>query len=339
MRLAEPARQPSAVGVGGVRCRIASAAVKFLGVQISQFLSTAEVRSNMRVLAIYLAFMAAVTVAFAGLFHVIMVHEGQDHSWLTGLYWTLTVMTTLGFGDITFRSDLGRLFSIVVLLTGNILLLIVLPFAFIRFFLAPWLETQVRFRAPRSLAADVTGHVIACRWDAVAAALGDKLRAFGIPFYVLEPDPAKAAILLGDGAPVITGDPEARTTWAAVGASRARAIIANLDDPANTNVTLTVREESIDVAILALASRSESVDLLELAGASDVLPLGRELGEQLARRAASRFGAVFHLGVVDDLSVVEIAVDGSSPMAPSSASSMPSRASTCAGVPTATTTP
>lgn len=36
------------------------------------------------------------------LFHVIMVHEGQDHSWLTGFYRTLTVVSTLGFADITF---------------------------------------------------------------------------------------------------------------------------------------------------------------------------------------------------------------------------------------------
>jgi spermidine/putrescine transport system permease protein len=57
------------------------------------------------------------------------MREGQDHSWLTGVYWTLTVMSTLGFGDITFTSDLGRLFSIVVLLSGIFMLLIVLPFA------------------------------------------------------------------------------------------------------------------------------------------------------------------------------------------------------------------
>jgi transaldolase / glucose-6-phosphate isomerase len=36
--------------------------------------------------------------------------EGREHSWITGVYWTLTVMSTLGFGDITFETDLGRLF-------------------------------------------------------------------------------------------------------------------------------------------------------------------------------------------------------------------------------------
>jgi hypothetical protein len=49
-------------------------------------------------------------------------------------------MTTLGFGDISFTSDIGRIFSVVVLLSGVVLLLVMLPFLFIRLFYAPWLE-------------------------------------------------------------------------------------------------------------------------------------------------------------------------------------------------------
>jgi hypothetical protein len=44
-----------------------------------------------------------------------------------------------------------------VLLSGIVLLLILLPFMFIRLFYAPWLEAQVRFRAPREAQADVNG--------------------------------------------------------------------------------------------------------------------------------------------------------------------------------------
>ncbi len=46
-------------------------------------------------------------------------------------------MSTLGFGDITFHSDLGRLFSIVVLFSGIVFLLVMLPFTFIQFFTPP----------------------------------------------------------------------------------------------------------------------------------------------------------------------------------------------------------
>ena len=58
-------------------------------------------------------------------------------------------MSTLGFGDITFHTDLGRIFSIVVLISGMIFLLILLPFTFIEFFYAPWMNAQAATRAPR----------------------------------------------------------------------------------------------------------------------------------------------------------------------------------------------
>jgi hypothetical protein len=101
---------------------------------------------------------------YAVLFHLIIVHiEGQQHSWITGLYWTLVVMTTLGFGDITFTTDIGRLFSILVLLSGVVFLLVMLPFLFIRLFYAPWLESRVRLRAPREVPPGTSGHVIPTR--------------------------------------------------------------------------------------------------------------------------------------------------------------------------------
>ena len=64
----------------------------------------------------FLLALIGVVLLFGWLFHVIMAWEGQDHTWFTGVYWALTVMSTLGFGDITFHSDLGRAFSVVVLL-------------------------------------------------------------------------------------------------------------------------------------------------------------------------------------------------------------------------------
>ena len=104
-----------------------------------------------------------------------MLYEDREYSWVTGFYWTLTVMSTLGFGDITFESDLGRFFSIIVLMSGIVLLLIMLPFAFIRFFYAPWLEAQIHTQAPRQVPADTKGHVIICRYDSIARNLIKRL--------------------------------------------------------------------------------------------------------------------------------------------------------------------
>ena len=89
---------------------------------------------------------------FSVLFHLMMAYEGQSYSWLTGLYWTLTVMTTLGFGDITFHSDLGRLFTIGVLCSGLLFLLVLMPLLF--------MQGQTVARVPVELPKDVRNHVI-----------------------------------------------------------------------------------------------------------------------------------------------------------------------------------
>ncbi|HPX31745.1 MAG TPA: ion channel, partial [Smithella sp.] len=110
--------------------------MKFLPAVVSSFVESKIVKANIRLLVKYLIAIIALITTYSILFHYIMAMEGQEHSWITGFYWTMVVMSTLGFGDITFTSDIGRLFSIIVLLSGVILLLILLPFVFIKFFFA-----------------------------------------------------------------------------------------------------------------------------------------------------------------------------------------------------------
>ena len=123
--------------------------MKFLPAQLAYMVETTSMRRNLRILLRFMALLVLLIAVYSVLFHVIMEYEGQNHSWMTGFYWTLTVMSTLGFGDITFNGDLGRAFSIVVLVSGVMFLLIVLPFTFIQFFYAPWLEAQTRRRGRR----------------------------------------------------------------------------------------------------------------------------------------------------------------------------------------------
>lgn len=260
--------------------------MKTLGSELTGLLTSSQTRVELRALMRFLAVLAAVVVAFSVLFHVIMEWEGQRHSWLTGLYWTLTVMSTLGFGDITFDSDLGRGFTIVVLITGMVMMLIVLPFAFIRFFYAPWLEAQLHRAAPRAVDGDVRGHVIICHYDEVARALIDTLAHRSVPYVVIEPDPADAAELHRNGVRVVCGAIDERKTYEAAGFARARILLANYDDAMNANITLTAREVDSHVEIIATALDGDSVDVLELAGANRAIALRHRLGEHLASRVS-----------------------------------------------------
>src|SRR5690606_22994301 len=101
-------------------------------------------------------------------------------------------------GDITFTSDVGRAFSILVLMSGIVLLLIVLPFAFIRYFYAPWLEAQLRNRVPSAVDPDMRGHVVFAAWDSIAQDTAPRLRDEGIPFFVVAEEGGHASQLHAD---------------------------------------------------------------------------------------------------------------------------------------------
>ncbi|HSH09733.1 MAG TPA: NAD-binding protein [Oceanipulchritudo sp.] len=286
--------------------------MKFLVSQFTYFLSDPQAKRNLSALRTYLYFLFGIIAIYSVLFHVLMaVVEDQQHSWLTGLYWTLTVMSTLGFGDITFHSDIGRLFSLVVLGSGVFLLLIMLPFAFIRFFYAPWLEAQIRAKVPRRLPEHVRDHVIIVRPDSITSGLIRKLRFNNIPYVLLEPDTVVAAQLRDDGFTVVAGEVDDPETYKAVNVHQARLLLANADDPTNTNILLTVRSLNSTVPIIALAEEEDSLDIFSLSGATYPLPLKMRLGEQLATRVSVGSGTAHVVGRFKDLLIVEFLVHDS----------------------------
>ena len=287
--------------------------MKTISTHLSYFLEDREVKRNLRILLRYVAILVVVIAVYTVVFHFIMLYvEGEEHSWITGLYWTLTVMSTLGFGDITFQSDVGRLFSVFVLLSGIMMLLIVLPFAFIRFFYAPWLESQIRNTAPRALPDDTEGHVVLTNYDTIARGVIRRLERDEIPYVVLEPDPHTAANLQVDGVRVVIGDVDDKETYEAVQTDRARFVLANHDDQMNTNITLTVREVAPEVPIAAFIGDDDSQDILELSGATQTLPIKRWLGEQLATRVTTQHGEVHPIGQYRALRFAELPVRNTS---------------------------
>ena len=180
--------------------------IKILAPQFAFLLRKRTNRQNLRTLFKLLLTFSVIVTIFSVLFHLIMLSEGQEFSWFTGFYWTLTVMSTLGFGDITFHGDLGRLFSMIVLLTGMVFLLIVLPFTFIQFFYAPWIQAQSEARAPRQLPSSTREHVLLTHHDPIAQALINKLDRYQYSYYLITPDLAHAQQLYDQGINVVVGD-------------------------------------------------------------------------------------------------------------------------------------
>lgn len=271
---------------------------------IFSYLSTPVRRRNLRVVLWLLVVLVVMVAVFTVVFHVLMVREGRDHSWMTGVYWTLTTMSTLGFGDITFESDAGRAFSVVVLISGALFILVLLPFAFIQFVFMPWMEQREAARAPRKLPDGTSGHIVLTNLSEIEDTLIRRATRAKVPYVVLVPEVARALTLNDQGYQVMVGvldDPE---TYRAARVEHAALVASTQPDTTNTNITFTVREFDATVPIVATASSEASVDVLTLAGADRVLQLGHMLGEAMARRVLG--SARSHVvGAIDDLLVAE----------------------------------
>jgi len=260
---------------------------------------------NVRMLIKFMLILITMITIYSILFHFLMILEDQRFSWITGFYWALTVMSTLGFGDITFTSDLGKLFSVVVLLSGLVFLLIMLPFTFIQFFYAPWLEAQTKARAPRELPEDTHGHVILTRTDPITMNLIHRLKQYHYEYVILTEDIQHALELFDQDYKVVVGELSDPETYRRLRVSRAALVVANIDDMMNTNIAFTVREISKEVRIAANADSDDSVDILQLAGSTYVLQFMKLLGQSLSRRVLRTSTRSNIIGNIDTLLIAE----------------------------------
>ena len=74
--------------------------------------------ASRRKIFVFMSFVMLAVVVMGTLMYVV---EGPDNGYTSipvGIYWAITTMTTVGFGDITPKTDLGRLLASAMMLLG-----------------------------------------------------------------------------------------------------------------------------------------------------------------------------------------------------------------------------
>lgn len=280
--------------------------MKTLPSHLLRFLQRPNDKPNYLTLWKFLGLLALLVLLYSFLFHVLMEYEGRKFSWITGFYWTMTVMSTLGFGDITFHSDLGRLFSTVVLMSGIVFMLIMLPFVFIQFFYAPWLAAQEKARTVRELPEDTSGHVIITHVDPISLRLVERLSKQHIPYAIVVADQQEAHDLLDRGLKVVVGEADMPATYQRLRLNQAALVVVTNDDLVSTNICFTIREVNEEVPIITNADQAHSIDILEFSGNTSVFQFTTMLGESLAQRALGMGRTTNVIGRFDDLIISEM---------------------------------
>lgn len=285
--------------------------MKVLPALVSAFRRRRTSRYNLRLLVQIGVLLLLCIAAFSIIFKYLMALEGQQHSWLTALYWTIVTMSTLGYGDITFTTDLGREFTLLVVITGVIMLLVIFPFTFIEAFYAPWLEARREAQAPRRLPRHVRGHVVLTSSDPISQALIAKLERYGYSYALLVPNFDEALKLADRGLNVMVGELDDPQTY-----EKAHIEIASLvatscaRDTMNTNVVSTVRQLSERIPVVSTAQTATAAEVLRRAGATHVIQPSEMLGQSLARRVHGGQQRAHIIARFDGLLVAEATVRG-----------------------------
>jgi Trk K+ transport system NAD-binding subunit len=215
-------------------------------------------------------------------------------------------MSTLGYGDVAFATDIGRIFSILVLLSGIIFMLVLLPFTFIELFYEPWMESRAASRVPRAVPKEMSGHVILTYYGPVVMALIPKLVQFKYPYVVILPELDDVLLLSDQGINVIHGELNDPDTFQHAQLEQAALVATTRHDIVNTSVVFTVRGITSTVPVIATARDTSAVEVLKLAGCNRVLDLTHLMAEALARRAIGGKQFSHVIGRIDDLLIAEV---------------------------------
>jgi voltage-gated potassium channel len=90
-----------------------------LGEYVAEFSQLGEaLRASRRKILVFLSFVIMAVVVMGTLMYVVEGPHNGFTSVPASVYWAITTMTTVGFGDITPKTDLGRLIASLMMLLG-----------------------------------------------------------------------------------------------------------------------------------------------------------------------------------------------------------------------------
>jgi Trk K+ transport system NAD-binding subunit len=230
-------------------------------------------------LLIYVAATALLVVVYSFVFIFLMVSaEGRAYTAVDAVYWVITTMTTQGAGDIVFVSSIGKIFSMVVELTGIVLFFAIL----IPIVVAPVLQS-VRASVPTKSKAQE--HVLIVGYSSMVDTIIGELNERDLPYLVIDGDRDVVQALVERKIPCIYGDPSDEVTLQNAQIQRAKKVVLNQSDEKNAIIAL-VAKKLTRADIIGLVEDMANAVYLLYAGADKVVSPKQLLGIDIGHKAA-----------------------------------------------------
>jgi len=257
-------------------------------------------------LVVYVSIFAFLVLFFSLVFQYLMhTYENREYGFITAFYWVIMSMTTVGYGDIYFNSQIGHIFSVIVALSG-----VVMIFGYyFPLVVTPSLQEAFKKELPKKVPADLNKHIIICGYNQLVETLILELEEHRIPFMVIDENEKHIAQLISRKILCVHGDAADETVLMNSSILSGKMLIANQSDEKNAAIILTAKELS-DIKIIALVEGMAKAGYLKYAGADRVISPKTLFGTYIGRKAIDPLTE--HLAgatkLFDDLSIVEFPI-------------------------------
>ncbi len=195
----------------------------------------------------------------------------EDWRLFDALYMTVITLATVGFREVHELSPEGKLFTIVLIISGTGIIAYALS-SLIQFTVEGQLQRILGRKKLENRISKLTGHYIICGFGRIGHLISHEFRSKPTPFIVVEKDPQLIERLEREDILYVVGDATDDETLQAAGIDSAKGLItAVTSDTDNVYITLTARGLNPNLFILARAGEVGSEKKLMRAGASKVI--------------------------------------------------------------------
>lgn len=232
---------------------------------------------------------------------------------IDAFYMAVITMTTVGFGEVRPLSLTGRLFTVVLILSG----VGVVAYGFsnlLEYLITVDLTTTLRRRRMTREISKLKNHVIVCGYGRVGRSAVTSLQEVNRSLVIVEKDPQVAAAAIEEGFVVVEGDATKDEVLQQAGIDHAWGlIVCTGDDSLNLFIVLSARALNGDLFIVTRSIDAENEAKMRLAGANRVVSPyhigGKHMANIIVRPQVTDFFDVVTLDGGIELWVEELRIE------------------------------
>jgi voltage-gated potassium channel len=209
----------------------------------------------------------------------------EGWTWLDAVYMSVITLATVGFAEVQPLGARGRIFTIVLILMGVVVIGYILN-SFSEALIQGHFQAGMRLRQRHKLMDSLTDHYIICGFGRTGRQVAAEFSVERIPFIVVDSDDYSIQAAQGSGYITYQGDATQDQVLIRVGIDRACCLIAALpSDAENLYTVLSAKTLAPAIRTIARASTEEAVQKLKRGGADVVVSPYITGGKRMAAAA------------------------------------------------------